>query len=62
MRTMKKLSPWPATALMAALMIPAAQAGSVKLDVQMSTPVVLAGAPQKAYMRVALTGLESRRL
>jgi len=61
MRTMKKFSPWPATALMAALMIPAAQADSVKLDVQMSTPVVLAGTSQKAYMRVALTGLESRR-
>ncbi|MCP5114382.1 MAG: VWA domain-containing protein [bacterium] len=31
---------------------------SVRLDVQMSTPKVLTGARQKAYMRIALTGLD----
>ncbi len=50
-------------ALLAALAIsafPAAGAPSVGLDVQMSTPNVLAGGSQKAYVRIALTGLEPR--
>ena len=34
---------------------------SVRLDVRMSTPKVLSGARQKAYMRIALTGEDSDR-
>ena len=47
--------------LMLAIQAPAASAKSVTLDVQMSQPIVLAGSPQRAYLRVALTGLESDR-
>ena len=47
-------------ALLVALAIPA-PAASVGLDVQMSTPMVLTGARQKAYMRIALTGLEASK-
>ncbi len=42
--------------------IPAAAARSVELDVQMSTPVVLSGARQKAYVRIALRGLDVKRM
>ena len=41
--------------------IPATAARSVELDVQMSTPVVLTGSRQKAYVRIALRGLDVRR-
>ena len=53
------------TALLFALAlpaIPAAASRSVELDVQMSTPLVLTGARQKAYVRIALTGLDVRRM
>ena len=40
--------------------IPATAARSVELDVQMSTPVVLTGSRQKAYVRIALRGLDVR--
>jgi len=42
--------------------IPATAARSVELDVQMSTPAVLTGTRQKAYVRIALTGLDVRRM
>lgn len=45
--------------ILAALAVPPATAASVGLDVQMSSPMVLTGARQKAYMRIALTGLDS---
>ena len=41
--------------------IPATAARSVELDVQISTPVVLTGSRQKAYVRIALRGLDVRR-
>jgi Ca-activated chloride channel family protein len=47
-----------------ALAVPAAQADSVELDAAPATPMILAGAKQTAYVRVALTGLatpEARR-
>ncbi len=54
---------WARMALPAALAVsvmPAALAKSVRLDVEMSTPTVLTGARQKAFARIALTGLKPR--
>ena len=54
---------WARMALPAALAVsvmPAALAKSVRLDVEMSTPTVLTGARQKAFVRIALTGLKPR--
>lgn len=62
MRTNTRIKAWIRTALLAvvaAQITPAAPASSVGLDVQMSTPMVLTGARQKAYVRIALTGLEA---
>ena len=57
------LQGWLRTALvlvLASLPIPDAAAHSVGLDVQMSRPLVMeTGSPQKAYVRIALTGLEA---
>ena len=41
--------------------IPVMRANSVGLDVEMSTPTVLTGARQKAYLRIALTGHRPHR-
>jgi Ca-activated chloride channel family protein len=63
MKRKTKIRGWfgAALLLMLAVQTPATPAKSVELDVQMSQPIVLAGSPQKAYLRVALTGLESDR-
>ena len=64
MRNMTTIKRWMRAALLVALVIPAAPgalARSVGLDVQMSSPLILAGAPQRAYMRIALKGLETNR-
>ena len=42
--------------------MPAAPSRTVELDVQMSTPALLSGGRQKAYVRIALTGLEGQRM
>ena len=56
----KKIQGWLGVALLAlAVGSPAAVAKSVGLDVQMSQPIVLAGSPQRAYLRVALTGIDT---
>jgi Ca-activated chloride channel family protein len=41
------------------MVMPPAAAASVALDVQMSSPKMLAGARQKAYVRIVLTGLDA---
>ena len=64
MRNMTTIKRWMRAALLVALVIPAAPgalARSVGLDVQMSSPLILAGAPQRTYMRIALKGLETNR-
>lgn len=53
---------WTQAALVAGLVgmvTPPATAASVTLDVQMSSPKMLAGARQKAYVRIALTGVHA---
>ena len=63
MRLNLTIKKWARMALPAALAVsvmPAALAKSVRLDVQMSTPTVLTGVRQKAYVRIALTGLTPR--
>ncbi len=64
MRQIKAIKGWTSAALtvvMVGLTMPAAAAGSVALDVQVSTPKALAGARQKAYVKIALTGHETDR-
>ena len=58
--TIKKLARMALPAALAVSVMPAALAKSVRLDVQMSTPTVLTGARQKAFVRIALTGLTPR--
>ena len=63
MRLNSTIKKWARMALPAALAVsvmPAALAKSVRLDVEMSTPTVLTGARQKAFVRIALTGLTPR--
>ena len=59
-----RLQGWIRAALLFGLALQAipAAARSVELDVQMSTPLVLTGARQKAYVRIALTGLDVKRM
>ena len=64
MRSMTTIKGWIRAALLVALVIPAAPgalARSVGLDVQMSSPMILVGGPQRAYMRISLEGLEKTR-
>ncbi len=64
MKTNTTIKTWARALLLLALVvpaIPAAAKGSVGLDVQMSQPIVLTGARQKAYLRIALTGLKQER-
>ncbi len=56
--TIQKSAPMALLATLAISVMPAARAASVELDVQMSTPKVLTGGRQKAYVRIALTGLK----
>ena len=58
--TIQKSAPMALLATLAISAMPAARAASVELDVQMSTPKVLTGGRQKAYVRIALTGLKPR--
>ena len=61
MKTNTTIKTWTRALLLLALLAtpatPAAEARSVKLDVHMAKPLVLAGARQKAYMRIALSGV-----
>jgi Ca-activated chloride channel family protein len=64
MKTNLTIPAWMQILLLLALAVsvmPAAPARSVELDVQMSTPLILAGSPRKAYVRIALTGLDTGR-
>ena len=64
MKTHRTIKTWTRVLLLVALAVaatPAAEARSVKMDVQMAEPMVLTGARQKAYLRIALSGVELER-
>ena len=54
--TIQKSAPMALLATLAISVMPAARAASVELDVQMSTPKVLTGGRQKAYVRIRSDG------